>query len=72
MEVEEAIKSAFKRNAMLDSSKIHVKTSESNVILTGKVRNYAELEEAARVAWNAPGVFSVDNQLSVKWFDFND
>jgi osmotically-inducible protein OsmY len=69
IEVEEAIKSAFKRNAMLDSSKIHVETSENNVILTGKVRNYAELEEAARVAWNAPGVFTVDNQLSVKWFD---
>lgn len=72
MEVEEAIKSAFKRNAMLDSSKIHVKTAGSKVTLTGRVRNYAELEEAARVAWDAPGVFSVDNQLSVKWFDFND
>lgn len=72
VEVEDAINAAFKRNSLLDSSKIHVTTSGNNVTLTGKVRNYAELEEAARVAWDAPGVFSVDNKLSVKWFDFND
>jgi osmotically-inducible protein OsmY len=31
------------------------------------VRNYAEKEEAERVAWAAAGVCSVDNQLNVKW-----
>jgi osmotically-inducible protein OsmY len=65
--VEKAIESAFKRNAQLDAEKIHVETNGSKVVLTGKVRNYAEWEEAERVAWAAPGVFSVDNQLSVKW-----
>jgi osmotically-inducible protein OsmY len=66
-EVETAIKSAFKRNALLDAKKIEVETSGSDVVLRGKVRNYAEREEAERVAWSAPGVFSVDNQLTVNW-----
>ena len=35
--------------------------------LSGKVRNYAERDEAERVAWAAPGVWSVDNKIDVKW-----
>ena len=65
--VETAIKAAFKRNALLDANKIQVETSTNKVTLRGDVRNFAELEEAERVAWAAPGVFSVDNQLTVKW-----
>ena len=37
-------------------------------VLRGRVRNYAERDEAERVAGCAPGVTSVDNQLAVKWF----
>ena len=44
-----------------------METSGNKVTLTGKVRNYAEKEEAERVAWAAAGVYSVDNQLNVKW-----
>lgn len=66
-EVEKAIESAFKRNALLDANKVHVETSGNEVILRGNVRNFTELEEAERVAWAAPGVFSVDNQITVKW-----
>ena len=62
------IESAIKRNAMLDDSGIQVETSGSTVVLTGKVRNHAELEEAVRVAWAAPGVHTVDNRLKVDWF----
>ena len=66
-EVETAIKSAFERNALLDATKIQVETSGNKVVLRGKVRNYAERDEAERAAWAAPGVFSVDNQLQVAW-----
>ena len=66
-EVESAIESAFERNALLDAKKVHVETSGNKVILRGEVRNYAEREEAERVAWAAPGVVSVDNQLTVEW-----
>ena len=67
-EIEKDIKSAFERNALLDSSKITVETSGHNVVLHGRVRNHAERDEAERVAGCAPGVTSVDNQLVVKWF----
>lgn len=56
------------RNALLDSNKIKVKTSGNDVTLTGKVRNYAEKEEAEWVAWAAPGVYSVDDKIKVEWF----
>jgi osmotically-inducible protein OsmY len=62
------IELAIKRNAMLDDSGIQVETSGSTVVLSGKVRNHAELEEAVRVAWAAPGVHTVDNRLKVDWF----
>jgi osmotically-inducible protein OsmY len=71
VEVERAIKSAFKRSAVVDANKIHFETSGGNVELIGNVRNLAEREEAERAAWAAPGVFSVDNQLTVKWFEFS-
>jgi len=64
-DVESAIARAFERNALVDAERIEVKTSGSKVTLSGKVRNYAEREEAERVAWAAPGVLAVDNQLKV-------
>lgn len=64
--IESAIRSAFERSALLVANKIEVKTSNSNVILTGTVRNYAERDEAERVAWAAPAVLSVDNQLTLE------
>jgi osmotically-inducible protein OsmY len=44
-----------------------VEASANKVLLRGTVRNYFEREEAERVAWAAPGVFSVENQLKVEW-----
>lgn len=71
MAVETAIQSAFKRSALFDASKIQVETSQNEVVLSGKVRNYSELEEAERAAWAAPGVFSVDNNLTLESFGFD-
>ena len=62
------LESALRRNAMLDDSEIHVEASGSCVVLSGKVHNHAEQEEAVRVAWAAPGVHTVDNRLKVDWF----
>ena len=66
-DVDSAIERAFDRNAFLDAERIEVKTSGGKVTLSGKVRNYAEREEAERVAWAVPGVSTVDNQLNVEW-----
>jgi osmotically-inducible protein OsmY len=70
-EVATDIKSAFKRSAMLDANKIQTDVVGSKVTLKGKVRNYAELEEAERAVWAASGVLTVDNQLSVQWFGYD-
>lgn len=67
VEVETAIRSAFRRNAQLESNKIQVVTSGNKVILRGTVRNHAEREEAERACWGAQGVFSVDNRINVEW-----
>jgi osmotically-inducible protein OsmY len=66
-DIETALKSALARNALLDAKTIRVETSANIVLLRGTVRNYFEREEAERVAWAAPGVFSVENQLKVEW-----
>ena len=65
-EVETSIEAAFERNALLDAEEVHVETSGNKVTLSGTVCNYAERDEAQRVAWAAPGVASVDNQLTVE------
>ena len=70
--VEDAIEAAFKRSALVDAEKIEVETSGNKVTLTGKVRNYGERDEAERVAWAAPGVYSVDNKLKVEWSWFGE
>ena len=64
------IRDAFKLNALLDANAILVEISGNEVTLHGKVRNYAQLDEAERVAWGASGVHSVNNQLKVEWYRF--
>jgi osmotically-inducible protein OsmY len=64
------IRDAFKLNALLDANAILVEISGNEVILHGKVRNYAQLDEAERVAWYLSGVHSVNNQLKVEWDRF--
>jgi osmotically-inducible protein OsmY len=66
--VETSIKEAFRRSALVDARRIQVVTSGRSVVLSGKVRNYDEREEAERIAWAAAGVDSVDNQIKVEWF----
>jgi osmotically-inducible protein OsmY len=68
VDIETAIEAAFERNAMIDADQVQVEAAGNRVTLSGKVRNYAERDEAERVAWAAPGVFSVDNEITVEWF----
>ena len=68
--VSSDIVSAFKRSAVLDAEKIKVEAKGNKVTLRGTVRNHSEEEEAERTAWAAPGVLSVDNQLTVNWSAF--
>jgi osmotically-inducible protein OsmY len=65
-EIKRKIQEAFKRNAELDANRIAVEAKGSEVILKGTVRSWAELAEAERVAWSAPGVIKVENRIVVR------
>ncbi len=63
--VSEGIADSLVRNAAVDATNVKVSDSGGNVTLSGTVRSYAEKKEAVRSAWHAPGVISVDDQLSI-------
>jgi len=69
-ELEQKISVAFKRNATIDAGKVNVSTIGNKVILTGKVRSFTESEDAENVAWAAPGVYQVENKLTIEEPEF--
>ena len=64
-DLKRKIQDALVRNAQIDANGITVEVEGSKTILKGKVRSWAEREEAERVAWLAPGITSVDNRISL-------
>jgi osmotically-inducible protein OsmY len=64
-EVKGRIEAALRRSAEIDARGIQVDANDTTVILRGRVRTWAEREEAERAAWGAPGVASVKDELVV-------
>jgi len=64
-DVKRQIEAAFKRSAAVDSQRINVEMLDGRVILQGRVRSWAELDEAERAAWAAPGVTTVISELTI-------
>ena len=64
-DLKKKIEDALVRSAEVDAERITVDVQGSKVTLKGKVRSWAERQEAERTAWLAPGVTSVDNQITL-------
>lgn len=60
-----AIENAIHRNSSLYDKDINVTVKGNVVTLTGTVTAHFQKEEAERIAWNSPGVWTVNNLLTV-------
>jgi osmotically-inducible protein OsmY len=60
-EIKAKIEAALKRAAEREADRITVRVQGSRVILSGKVRSFAELRDVKGAAFSAPGVMSVDD-----------
>jgi osmotically-inducible protein OsmY len=64
---KEDVEKALNRNWLLEDKHILVSVSENKVKLNGTVHSWYQKDEASRIAWNAPGVSGVDNELTVDY-----
>ncbi len=60
------VETALARNWAITNQDIQVKVSGNKVILTGIVNSAYQKDEAAKIAWKAPGVWNVENNLIVE------
>jgi osmotically-inducible protein OsmY len=64
-----AIERAIARNWAMNNQNVQVYVSGNKVTLDGIVHSFYQKEEAERMAWNAPGVWAVNNELII---DYNE
>jgi len=65
-DIKQKIIAAFGRIATIDAEKIIVEVDGGKVTLSGKVRSFAEQEDAINAAWSAPGVNEVENNMELE------
>jgi osmotically-inducible protein OsmY len=62
------VEDALARGWSIDDSDIHAKVSGRKVTLTGNVRSWYQKDEAGRIAWKTPGIWQVENDLTVDYY----
>jgi osmotically-inducible protein OsmY len=67
-DVKHSIKKAFKRNAAIDADDLDVSTGDDGTVtLNGTVNSWAAHDEAIAAAWAAPGVTSVQDEMTIAY-----
>jgi len=61
------IEDALNRNWSINATDINVTVNGTHVRLTGAVSSLYQKEQAGKMAWNTPGVWSVDNDLVIEY-----
>jgi osmotically-inducible protein OsmY len=69
MDLKAQIEKALKRSAEVLAKDIVVESDSGVVTLRGRVRSWAEKDEAEKAAWRAPGVREVRNYILVEPLD---
>jgi osmotically-inducible protein OsmY len=64
-----AIERAIERNWAMNNQDVEVYVSGNKVTLIGIVHSFYQKEVAEKMAWNAPGVWTVNNELII---DYNE
>jgi osmotically-inducible protein OsmY len=64
---KDEIESALKRNWSVSDQNIDVAVSGHRATLSGTVASWYQKDEAERIAWRAPGVWNVGNELVVDY-----
>ena len=64
-DLKEKIERTFTRQAELDARNISVEVDGRTVTLRGSVRSWAERRDAEKIAYAAPGVTLVKNEIKV-------
>lgn len=65
-EIKRMIEAAFRRNAIVDAQQVTIEANGGEVILKGEVRSWAEHDQAQQIAWSAPGVTHVKNEITIR------
>lgn len=64
-EIRSFIESALKRSAEGEGRNISVKINGDKAILSGNVHSFSEIDVANQAAWMAPGIMSVENNITI-------
>jgi len=62
------VEDAIARSWSVDDNDISVNVSGTTVTLNGTVTSWYQKEEAGRIAWNTPGIWRVNNELTVDYY----